>query len=134
MYCCKRNVSNNKTVKNDLYFKFWVIKVLFRNICVVSNLFKNCCFHVQVLTNVLFIFFQTASKKLSPALTCIGGQYHCIHSSAVCHKKQAGKYRKSVKGNKPLTYEMAMTPPKIGHTKSWNSWNTCKYFYVVYLN
>lgn len=70
------------------------------------------------------ILDSTTSSKLSPALTCVVGQHQGIHSSAVCHKKQAGKYKKSVKGDKPLTYEMAMTPPKIGHMKAWNSWNT----------
>uniref|UniRef100_A0A1B6I5Y3 28S ribosomal protein S24, mitochondrial n=1 Tax=Homalodisca liturata TaxID=320908 RepID=A0A1B6I5Y3_9HEMI len=47
-----------------------------------------------------------------------------LHTSAVCHKIQAGRYKKSVKGDKPLTYEMAMRPEAIAHTKSWNSWNT----------
>lgn len=87
-------------------------------------------FHLPVLTSLftyLFLFFcqSTTAKLLPPVLSCIGGQYHFIHSSAVCHKKQAGKYKKSIKSDKPLTYEMSMTPRKIGHTKSWNSWNTC---------
>lgn len=47
-----------------------------------------------------------------------------LHTSTVCCKIQAGRYKRSVKGDKPLTYEMAMRPESIAHTKSWNSWNT----------
>lgn len=49
-----------------------------------------------------------------------------IHLSSVCQKKRAGRYRRSVKGDKPITYEMAYPPHRIAHWKSWNSWNTCK--------
>lgn len=49
-----------------------------------------------------------------------------IHLSASCQKKQAGKYKRSIKGDKPLTYEMANPPDVIAQLKSWNSWNTCK--------
>ncbi|XP_054268365.1 28S ribosomal protein S24, mitochondrial-like [Macrosteles quadrilineatus] len=49
---------------------------------------------------------------------------NALHTSAVCQKIQAGRYKKSPKGDKPLTYEMAMRPESIAHTKSWNSWNT----------
>ncbi|KAF6213554.1 hypothetical protein GE061_011274 [Apolygus lucorum] len=47
-----------------------------------------------------------------------------LHLSAPCEKKQAGRYKKSPKGDKPLTYEMAYAPHHIAHAKSWNSWNT----------
>ncbi|CAG2053913.1 unnamed protein product [Timema podura] len=48
-----------------------------------------------------------------------------VHVTACCHKVQAGRYRISPKGDKPLTYEMANPPHFIAHRKSWNSWNTC---------
>lgn len=47
-----------------------------------------------------------------------------FHVSAVCNKIQAGRYRRSPKGDKPLTYEMANPPHFIGVRKGWNSWNT----------
>ncbi|XP_065332987.1 small ribosomal subunit protein uS3m [Cloeon dipterum] len=47
-----------------------------------------------------------------------------IHTSAVQCRKQAGRYRPSIRGDKPLTYEMANGPHQIAHRKSWNSWNT----------
>ncbi|XP_050441020.1 28S ribosomal protein S24, mitochondrial [Adelges cooleyi] len=42
-----------------------------------------------------------------------------------CKHVQAARYKRSIKGNKPLTYEMAGPPHTIAHIKSWNSWNTC---------
>lgn len=50
-----------------------------------------------------------------------------IHTSAVCCRVQSGRYRITTKRNRPLTYEMANPPHFIGHRKSWNSWNTCKW-------
>jgi len=47
-----------------------------------------------------------------------------FHVTACCQKVQAGRYRRSPKGDKPLTYEMANPPHYIAHRKSWNSWNT----------
>ncbi|XP_069689009.1 small ribosomal subunit protein uS3m isoform X2 [Periplaneta americana] len=47
-----------------------------------------------------------------------------FHLTACCQKVQAGRYRISPKGDKPLTYEMANPPHQIAHRKSWNSWNT----------
>ena len=41
----------------------------------------------------------------------------------MCEKKQAGRYRPSVKGDKPLTYDMANGPDQIARRKAWNSWN-----------
>ncbi|CAH1247185.1 MRPS24 [Branchiostoma lanceolatum] len=47
-----------------------------------------------------------------------------LHATAACQKAQAGKYKISKDGNKPLTYEMANPPHFIGVRKSWNSWHT----------
>ncbi|XP_014260858.1 28S ribosomal protein S24, mitochondrial [Cimex lectularius] len=47
-----------------------------------------------------------------------------IHLTAACEKKQAGRYKRSPKGDKPLNYEQANPPHTIAHLKSWNSWNT----------
>lgn len=44
---------------------------------------------------------------------------------------QAARYKRSIKGNKPLTYEMAGPPHTIAHIKGWNSWNTCKIHYLL---
>lgn len=40
-----------------------------------------------------------------------------FHTSVALQKVQAGRYRKTVKGDKPLTYEMANPPHFIGVRK-----------------
>ncbi|XP_017856405.1 PREDICTED: 28S ribosomal protein S24, mitochondrial [Drosophila arizonae] len=52
------------------------------------------------------------------------GNNSALHTSAVCCRVQSGRYRITVKRDRPLTYEMANPPHFIGHRKSWNSWNT----------
>ncbi|XP_039275780.1 28S ribosomal protein S24, mitochondrial-like isoform X3 [Nilaparvata lugens] len=47
-----------------------------------------------------------------------------IHTTSVVHRIQAGRYKRTPRREKPLTYEMAWPPQAIGHFKSWNSWNT----------
>ncbi|KAG7208256.1 hypothetical protein KM043_016602 [Ampulex compressa] len=47
-----------------------------------------------------------------------------LHLSAALNRVQAGRYKPTIKKNKPLTYEMANPPHLIKHRKSWNSWNT----------
>lgn len=47
----------------------------------------------------------------------------CIQTSPACLKTQAGKYKITLKKDKPLTYEMANPPYQIAHRKAWNSWN-----------
>ncbi|XP_036323864.1 28S ribosomal protein S24, mitochondrial [Rhagoletis pomonella] len=47
-----------------------------------------------------------------------------FHTSPVCSRVQAGRYRVTTKRNRALTYEMANPPHYIAHRKSWNSWNT----------
>ncbi|XP_075234558.1 mitochondrial ribosomal protein S24 [Lycorma delicatula] len=47
-----------------------------------------------------------------------------IHTTISCQRIQAGRYKKTAKGDRPLTYEMAWPPQSIGLHKSWNSWNT----------
>lgn len=47
-----------------------------------------------------------------------------FHATNPCQRIQAGRYKRTPKGDKPLTYEMAWPPQSIGHHKSWNSWNT----------
>ncbi|XP_046915348.2 mitochondrial ribosomal protein S24 [Dermatophagoides farinae] len=39
-------------------------------------------------------------------------------------KCQAGRYKVTLKRNRPLTYEQANKPSYIGVRKGWNSWNT----------
>lgn len=50
-----------------------------------------------------------------------------ISTSAICLKSSSGKYKSTVKKDKPLTYEMSNPPHQIAHRKSWNSWNCCKF-------
>lgn len=50
-----------------------------------------------------------------------------------CKHVQAARYKRSLKGNKPLTYEMAGPPHTIAHIKGWNSWNTCMDIILILL-
>lgn len=54
--------------------------------------------------------------KLSPA--------RMLHTTAPVYKVQAGKYKVTLDQSKPLTYEMALSPQKIGIHKSFNSFNS----------
>jgi len=47
-----------------------------------------------------------------------------LHTTPALHKVQAGKYKVTLDQSKPLTYEMAVSPLKIGIHKSFNSFNT----------
>ncbi|XP_020295313.1 28S ribosomal protein S24, mitochondrial [Pseudomyrmex gracilis] len=47
-----------------------------------------------------------------------------FYVSAVVNKARSGRYKPTLKQDKPLTYEMANPPNYIAHRKSWNSWNT----------
>lgn len=47
-----------------------------------------------------------------------------LHTTSVCNKVQAGRYKITSKKTFPLTYEMANPPHQIAHRKAWNSWNT----------
>uniref|UniRef100_A0A1B0GJU3 Putative ribosome subunit s24 n=1 Tax=Lutzomyia longipalpis TaxID=7200 RepID=A0A1B0GJU3_LUTLO len=52
------------------------------------------------------------------------GQTRSIHVSTVLEKKTAGKYKTSVKKDRPLTYEMSQKPHHIAVRKGYNSLNT----------
>ncbi|XP_014677540.1 PREDICTED: 28S ribosomal protein S24, mitochondrial-like [Priapulus caudatus] len=58
------------------------------------------------------------------AASAIGNTHRRIATTAACCKVQAGRYKITLKQNKPLTYEQAHPPFQIGVCKSWNSWNT----------
>ncbi|XP_029668874.1 28S ribosomal protein S24, mitochondrial isoform X1 [Formica exsecta] len=47
-----------------------------------------------------------------------------FHASTVLNKSQSGRYKVTLKRDRPLTYEMANPPHYLAHRKSWNSWNT----------
>lgn len=69
-----------------------------------------------------------AMFKLLQRATCTNFQRKSLlHTTAVKHKTQSGRYRITPKKDFPLTYEMANPPHCIAHRKSWNSWNTCNY-------
>lgn len=51
-------------------------------------------------------------------------QYRHFSVTSTCQRKVTGRYKRTKTQTKPLTYEMAGPPHKIGHQKSWNSWNT----------
>ncbi|XP_023322231.1 28S ribosomal protein S24, mitochondrial-like [Eurytemora carolleeae] len=47
-----------------------------------------------------------------------------FHCSRTLSKVRAGRYRVTLDRSRPLTYEMALNPDKIGTEKSFNSFNT----------
>ena len=51
-----------------------------------------------------------------------------FHASAAVSKSQSGRYKVTIRKDRPLTYEMANPPHYIAHRKSWNAWNTCTLF------
>jgi small subunit ribosomal protein S24 len=65
---------------------------------------------------------------LLPVSSRIGGQFHVsarsFHNTNPLHKIKAGRYKVTLDRTRPLTYEMAMIPEKIGTHKAFNSLNT----------
>ncbi|XP_054726543.1 28S ribosomal protein S24, mitochondrial [Anastrepha obliqua] len=74
------------------------------------SLLRKCTQQLLVDTNIC-----------AQAITATNAAFH---TSPVCSRVQAGRYRVTTKRNRPLTYEMANPPHYIAHRKSWNSWNT----------
>ncbi|CAL1676619.1 unnamed protein product [Lasius platythorax] len=63
------------------------------------------------------------AKNVLPAVQRTLMQRH-FHASTVLNKSQSGRYKITLKRDRPLTYEMANPPHYIASRKSWNSWNT----------
>ncbi|XP_044761902.1 28S ribosomal protein S24, mitochondrial [Coccinella septempunctata] len=63
-------------------------------------------------------------KFVSESLKVRSVANRIIHTSSTLQKCQSGRYKKTLKNDFPLTYEMANPPHAIAHRKSWNSWNT----------
>lgn len=71
------------------------------------------------------ILLQVKSLKWNPL--SIELRQNINTTAALAKNIRAGQPKISVRQNKPLTYEESQYPYLIGVTKSWNSWNTCKY-------
>lgn len=52
---------------------------------------------------------------------------HGFKTSTCMERKRTGRFRVSLKHDKPLTYEEFYKPHHIAHVKGWNSYNTRKY-------
>ncbi|XP_011267400.1 28S ribosomal protein S24, mitochondrial isoform X2 [Camponotus floridanus] len=63
------------------------------------------------------------TKNILPAIQQILIKRH-FHRSTVLNKSSSGRYKVTLKRDRPLTYEMANPPHYLAHRKSWNSWNT----------
>ena len=48
-----------------------------------------------------------------------------ISTTATLDKKRSGRFRVTIKHDKPLTYEEANRPDQIAHRKGWTTHNTC---------
>ena len=89
-------------------------------------------FWVLLQISVSIFFFQTLSRlsltPFHPALNRPG-----ICTTAVCHKNiRSGVPKITQNRSKPLTYEEAQPPYRIGVRKSWNSWNTCEWIIFIF--
>ena len=122
----------------------WKLFALVRKIFPKNRFSKITCFCKKILFCVLEIFFD------DPTI-CFGTNKMLINRIGLCNnvfrisnsvenglfkqitplslvqtrnKCQAGRYKITLKRNRPLTYEMANKPSHIGVRKGWNSWNT----------
>jgi len=50
-----------------------------------------------------------------------------ISISSTLYKSRSGRFRVSIKNDKPLTYEESQKPHFIAHRKAWNSYNTSSF-------
>uniref|UniRef100_W8BGM6 28S ribosomal protein S24, mitochondrial n=1 Tax=Ceratitis capitata TaxID=7213 RepID=W8BGM6_CERCA len=67
---------------------------------------------------------QQLLEKTNLSSQTIAATTSAFHTSPICNRVQAGRYRVTTKRNRALTYEMANPPHYIAHRKAWNSWNT----------
>lgn len=67
-------------------------------------------------------FSQRLLTARPPSLLCRAVLRRGLQTSLSCCK--AGHYKITPKGDRPLTYEQAHPPYRVGVTKGWNSWNT----------
>lgn len=51
-------------------------------------------------------------------------QLRTFHLSQIMESKKAGRHDRTIRRDKPLTYEQNLKPDMIGVRKSWNSYNT----------
>ena len=52
-------------------------------------------------------------------------------SNKLVRNKRTTRPKKTTNNSFPLNYEQAQFAEKIGVTKSWNSWNTCKFIFII---
>lgn len=76
--------------------------------------------HTSTTSFNLFFLSQLQQPSL------VSSQIRVISSTCSLNKNQSGKYKITLKRDRPLTYEMSNPPHYIAHRKAWNSWNTCK--------
>ena len=81
----------------------------------------NASQSVSLVTNSL-----TTTKDLLTNLTHKRLMYTFRLSNKIVRNTHATRPKKTNNNSVELTYEQAQFAEKIGLTKSWNSWNTCK--------
>lgn len=70
------------------------------------------------------IFRPTGVSECTSKLLNLAGPASIVTVNQSRPKCQAGRYKVTLKRNRPLTYEQANKPHYIGVRKGWNSWNT----------
>ena len=106
----------------------------------VSLLFGKCYLELDILYYWRGIFthrtliFQASGSSMAAGFNSAAGSTRCalirrIATTAAVHR--SGHYKLTATRDRPLTYEQANPPYRIGVTKSWNSWNTSTARFLV---
>ena len=78
------------------------------------------------MCTITFTFqaFINSSVLIIQSIKCPLQNIRAISTTANCLRRRTGCYKVTNNRSRPLTYEMAQAPFRIGVTKSWNAWNT----------
>lgn len=82
----------------------------------------------KIFNSVLFSTHQKSlnlTPQIAPNLNTVRTHY-TFNIKGNIRYRRATRPKKTSTETIPLTYEQAQFAEKIGVTKSWNSWNTCK--------
>ena len=92
-----------------------LVSILF---CTIIRVFPTSGIFRQIGASINTVQ-QSSSKLLGAEIISTATNFQQTRP-----KCQAGRYRVTLRRNRPLTYEMANKPSSIGVRKGWNSWNT----------
>jgi len=73
--------------------------------------------------------FNSSFRSVAPICPAPWSIIRGISTTASLDKSRSGRFRVSIKQDKPLTYEEANKPHHIASRKAWNSYNTSNFDY-----